>query len=108
LLGPVTVVGLAAGMGMARLSPLVTARARAVADRIIRHSLASAYLARALVGSDPTRAALAGGGAYTAGLLHDLGKLVLLHSFPDEAAALYGDRALDAVVAADDGREHER
>ena len=106
LLGPVAVVGLAAGMGMARFAPPATARARAVADRVVRHSLATAYLARVLVDAGPAGAAPEGG-AYTAGLLHDLGKLVLLHNAPD-AAALYGDRALDRIVAAADGREHER
>ncbi|MDT0633324.1 HDOD domain-containing protein, partial [Rubrivirga litoralis] len=97
LLGPVTVVGLIAGMSMTRLREAATPAAAAASDLVVRHSLASAYLAQRLVETiDPARRPAQSGEAYTAGLLHDLGKLVLLHNFPDEAAALYGGTAPEA------------
>ncbi len=115
LLGPVTVVGLVAGMSMLRLRPLVTQATAGVAGAVLRHSLATAYLTRFLVEEVPEHRAprafpalVRNGTAFTAGLLHDFGKLILVYNFPGEAAALYGDRALDGLVAADDGCEHER
>ena len=91
LLGPVAVVSLTAGMSMTRLRNASTPAAAAASDRVVRHSLASAFLAQHLVGTiEPDRRPAQIGEAYTAGLLHDLGKLVLLHNAPDAAAALYG------------------
>ena len=117
LLGPVAVVGLVAGMSLTRLRATDSPAAAAASGRVVRHSLATAFLAQRLVeDTDPARRAAQSGEAYTAGLLHDFGKLVLLHNFPDEATALYGDpdrpdtRAggLAAHVAPADRRERER
>lgn len=115
LLGPVTVVGLVAGMSMLRLRPLVTDANSAVMDRVIAHSLATAYLTRFLIEEVPGHAVVQqhpslarNGGAFTAGLLHDLGKFILLYNHPEEAAALYRDRVLDDLVAPRDACEHER
>ena len=115
LLGPVTVVGLVAGMGVVRLRPLVTDETAETADRIIAHSLATAYLTRHLIEEMPEHTArtaypsLARNGvAFTAGLLHDLGKFILLYNHPEEAMALYRDQALDDLVEAQDACEYER
>lgn len=53
-------------------------------QRFWRHSLAAAYAARAharICGEEPER-------AFTAGLLHDLGKLVLLAGYPEDCRAI--------------------
>jgi hypothetical protein len=62
---------------------------------ILRHSLATAFIAGVLVDGHPGKLAgvryddsIAYNG-FTAGLSHDLGKLVLLESFPRDAAAFY-------------------
>ena len=96
LLGPVAVVSLVAGMSMTRLRESASPATEAAADRVVRHSLATALLAEYLVGTvEPGRRAAQSGEAYTAGLLHDLGKLVLLHNAP-AAAALYDGTAAEA------------
>lgn len=115
LLGPVTVVGLVAGMSMMRMRPMVTDTTSKSIDRAIAHSLATAYLTRFIVEGIPGHRVVGAypslarnGAAFTAGLLHDLGKFVLLYNFPEEATALYRDGALDALITPRDGCEYER
>ena len=96
LLGPVTVVGLVAGMSLTRLRAGKTPEAAAASQTVIAHSLATAYLAQRLVESaDSSTRPAQSGEAYTAGLLHDFGKLVLLHNFP-EVAPLYLNHAAES------------
>ncbi len=111
MLGPVAVVGIVAGMGMLKLrAPLAGSNAGTMGP-LVAHSLATAHLTRHLVETAPyldTRAPQPRNGtAFTAGLLHDFGKIVLAYNFPEDAAALYQERALDGLVAAD-VREQER
>lgn len=102
LLGPTTVVGLVAAMNVSRMRPQAAPEA---GDRLVRHSLATAYLAQFLVEQIPPSERVAQTGeAYTAGLLHDFGKLVLLHNFPAGAAPLYAEAAAGPV----DGPARER
>ena len=115
LLGPVTVVGLVAGMGMVRLKPLVTPATSEAAERMIAHSLATGYLARYLIEELPDHVArkahpslVRNGAAFTAGLLHDLGKFILLFNYPEDATELYRHQGLDQVIEARDVCEHER
>lgn len=115
LLGPVTVVGLVAGMSMLRLRPLVTTGTSEISGRIIGHSLATACFARRIVEQTPGHVAqrafpvlTRSGAAYTAGLLHDLGKFILLYNYPDEAATLYREGGLGESVVTEDAREQER
>ncbi len=112
MLGPVAVVGIVAGMSMLRLRPATQGATGACFARLVAHSLASAHLARHLVETAPYLGGRAApprnGTAFTAGLLHDFGKLVLAYNFPEHAAALYQERALDALVTAADAREQER
>jgi len=56
---------------------------RAEAAGVWKHSLASAQLARAIAQSEGCPASLVEA-AYTAGLLHDIGKLILADSFSEE------------------------
>ncbi|MDX1531780.1 MAG: HDOD domain-containing protein, partial [Rhodothermales bacterium] len=121
LLGPVAVVGQIVGMGMLRLRPVADGPAGPLFLRVVQHSVATAYLARYLLCALP-RALRPNGpdgapalpppplreGAYTAGLLHDLGKLLLVYNAAAAAAAFYEADALAAHVTVGDPREMER
>jgi HD-like signal output (HDOD) protein len=48
------------------------------------------------------------GVGFTAGLLHDFGKIILVYNFPNEAAAFYEEQALDHQVQTADIREMEQ
>lgn len=90
LLGPVSVVQTMAGLSLDQLWNAIPTSARVMAAKIVRHSLATAFLAQRMAEDTPAaQRAAQPGEAYTAGLMHDFGKLVLLHNFPSEAAAFY-------------------
>ena len=115
LLGPMAVVGLVAGMGMQRLRPLMSGPAASCAGRLIGHSVATGYLTRHILEHTPGHVArsrfpklVRSGAAFTAGLLHDLGKLILTYNFPEEAAGHYERRALADFIDGDDPLEMER
>lgn len=111
LLGPVAVVGMVVGMSMLRLRSVLSGPAGKCFVRLIEHSMATAYLARALAEHAPsasTASRTRSGAGFTAGLMHDFGKIILVYSFPDEAVAFYEDETLGAHLATDDPREAER
>lgn len=79
-------------VGLSVISEFYSNRAGGdVALGLWRHTLACAVLARALAAQSKKGMDLAEGG-FTAGLLHDLGRNILLETFPEEYAA-----ALEAV-----------
>lgn len=93
-LGPVSVTGIVMSMNLQEMQTALNPTTAVPFLNLIRHSIATAYLARHLVNEDPARQHVKeqrdnASAAFTAGLLHDFGKIVLLYSFPDEAAALY-------------------
>lgn len=112
MLGPVAVAGIVLGMHLLKLPSALEGPASGCYQRLIRHSLATGYLSRVLVDGTPPAARAAGppqlGLAFTAGLLHDLGRLVLVYNFPDEAARLYDERSLEGQVEGQDEREVEQ
>ncbi len=110
MLGPVGVVGIVVGMNMLKLRGLMEGPAARCSHRLIRHSIAVAYLTRHLLESSPDghRAPRRGGIGFTAGLLHDFGKLILLHSFPEEAVGLYEKRTLADHLEAQNRRQFEQ
>jgi putative nucleotidyltransferase with HDIG domain len=59
------------------------------AERFWKHSNRVAFIARTLCDAHPKRTGLQSEAAYTAGLLHDLGKLALDHYFREEYAPVY-------------------
>ncbi len=99
MLGPVAVVGVIVGMSMLRLRSVLDGPAGDCFSRLIRHSVATAFLTAGLAdgkpegGAQPSKRANAG---FTAGLLHDFGKIILVYNFPAEAVALYDDGSLAA------------
>ncbi len=111
MLGPVAVAGIVVGMQMLNLRELIDGPAGRCFNRLIRHSLATAFISRDLVEGSPRerRAQRAQvGPSFTAGLLHDFGKIILVYNYPDKAVSLYDDLSLEAQVDAEDGTELER
>ena len=95
VLGPSSVVGVIMSMSLLELRATLDASTMPIFLNLVRHSVAVAYLAQRILKDDPvddvvrhaTSAQL--GEAYTAGVLHDFGKLVLLYNYRDDAARFY-------------------
>lgn len=113
MLGPVAVAGIVLGMHMLKLRSAVEGPPGACFERLIRHSLATAFLARHLMAGtslesrrkhDPSPI----GAAFTAGLLHDFGKIILIFNFHEDAHKLYDENALDDQLAFEDDRQSEQ
>jgi HD-like signal output (HDOD) protein len=91
VLGPSSVLGLVMSMGMVEMRGAFDDETAPPFLDIVRHSIMTAIIARMIVddvgGSADDQAM-----AFAAGLLHDLGKLVLLYSAPTQAAPVYRRR----------------
>lgn len=106
MLGPVAVAGIVVGMNMLKLNSLLESPASRTFDRLIRHSIASAYLVRFLLEGNGGQGAGRGsqkrlvrvGVSFTAGLLHDFGKIILVYNYPEEALELYERHSLKQVM----------
>ncbi|MFT4604724.1 MAG: HD-like signal output (HDOD) protein [Rhodothermales bacterium] len=88
LLGPPSsVAGIVLGMSMVQMQATMEGPAGPLYTRLIRHSLATAYLAQWL----ETELEVEGGkrGAFSIGLLHDFGKIAFVFSYPEDAKKLY-------------------
>ncbi len=98
MLGPIAVVGVVIGMNMLRMRTAYQGIQQKVLLMLIRHGIATAFLARHLLDISTSRRTRTSsdymGAGFTAGLLHDFGKLVLLHNFPDKATSLYTGRLI--------------
>lgn len=88
-LGPVAVAGLVVSMNMLKLQKTMGGPAGDCFARLIRHSVATAFLTQHLLAR--SSAATVSGVGFTAGLLHDFGKIILVHNFPEKALALYDE-----------------
>jgi putative nucleotidyltransferase with HDIG domain len=108
LLGPVSVAGIIIGMQMLRLRNALPAQTLACFHRLSQHSLATAFLTRHLLELMHPRASGQLSIGFTAGLLHDFGKIILVYNFPDEAVAFYEQQRLAKAVQAHDEQELER
>jgi putative nucleotidyltransferase with HDIG domain len=105
LIGPVAVTGVVVGMNMLRLRSVI--RDPVAADaymRLMKHLLATAFLVRHL-DEGPPRGRTSGDGpsdmglSFTAGLLHDFGKIILVYNHAREAASLYDEERLQQHIA---------
>ena len=113
LLGPVSVAGIVVGMNMLKLRSVLEGPAAPCFSQLIEHSMATAKLARDLIDTleapglrrqlKPRLDVI-----YSAALLHDFGKIILVYNYPDEAVALYEERALDGHVTDTDVRYVEQ
>jgi len=104
MLGPVAVTGLVVGMNMLKLRSIMEGPAAECFLRLVQHNIAVAYLARYLHDElpappprDDSDTELVGD-AFTSGLLHDFGKIILVYNCPEEAVALYEERSIEKEV----------
>jgi len=115
MLGPVAVTGIVVGMNMLKLKSELDDAGAQCFQKLIRHSLASAFLTRHLLEGKPreltpatARRSARVGASFTAGLLHDFGKIILVYNHPREAVDFYHRRNLDFQVSDQDERQLER
>ena len=97
ILGSVSVTGIVMSMGLHEVRNALDADTALPFLNLVRHSIATAFIARHLIAHENGRTARANpalqdrlGDAYTAALLHDFGKLVLLYNHPEIGVKLYG------------------
>jgi putative nucleotidyltransferase with HDIG domain len=110
MLGPIAVAGIIVGMQMLKLRELIDGPAGACFNRLIRHSVATAFLTRHLMEGSPRERRQREsrvGPAFTAGLLHDFGKIILVYNFPRKAVALYDQQSLAGQIQVDSDIESE-
>ncbi|MDQ7039540.1 MAG: HDOD domain-containing protein [Rhodothermus sp.] len=89
VLGPPAVVGMVMSMGVLSMKSAFDARTAAPFLNLVRHCVATAYLARLLIQQAPEAGDWRLESAYVAGLLHDFGKLLLLYNKPEVALAAF-------------------
>lgn len=115
MLGPVAVTGIVVGMNMLKLKSELDESGAQCFQRLIRHSVATAFLTRHLLEGKPREFAPVTpkksarvGASFTAGLLHDFGKIILVYNHPREAVDFYLRRNLDFQVSDQDERQIEQ
>lgn len=112
MLGPVAVAGIVVGMNMLKLRSVFDGPAGDSFLRLIKHSIATAFLSRHILDGTPdsstNRPAERIGVSFTAGLLHDFGKMVLVYNHPDKAAQFYDERILKSHLIDSDARRLEQ
>ncbi|MEM9666312.1 MAG: HDOD domain-containing protein, partial [Bacteroidota bacterium] len=105
-LGPTSVIGIVMSYQFVEMKSELDDVTTLPFLNIVRHSIATAFLARHLVQRTPSFPSLdvslneRAGEAYTAGLMHDFGKVVLLYNSPEDAAMYYSTPAESAEDAA--------
>jgi HD-like signal output (HDOD) protein len=115
MLGPVAVAGIVVGMNMLKLRMTLDGPAAETFRRLTRHSVATAFITRHILEGPPRERARAShrssarmGVSFTAGMLHDFGKIILVYNFPDEAVGFYDPRGLGDSVKDEDPRHLEQ
>ncbi len=115
MLGPVAVTGIVVGMNMLKLNAALQGDASDCFFKLIRHSVATAFLTRHLIEGPPRvdmgaapRAHSRLGVSFTAGMLHDFGKIILVYNRPEEAVGFYAEGALERQIDLGDERELEQ
>ena len=94
VLGPGTVISVLMSISLIDLRTALDASLPIPFVDLVRHSIATAFLARQItsISSLPKHSSEEEdilNQAFTAGLLHDFGKLVLIHNFPEKAIKIY-------------------
>lgn len=115
MLGPVAVAGIVVGMNMLKLRMTLRGPAADAFRRLTGHSVATAFITRHILEGPPRAQSLAAhrasarlGVSFTAGMLHDFGKIILVYNFPDEAVGFYDPRGLGDAVKDEDPRHLEQ
>lgn len=90
VLGPMPVVGIVMSLGMMNVRSAMEEVTALPFLNLVRHSIATAYVARYLWAQGHGEAAgERSGESFTAGMMHDFGKMLLLYNFPAAAARYY-------------------
>lgn len=94
VLGPVSVIGIIMSMGLVEVRAALDEKTTLPFIELVRHSIATGFLTQRLLlqatsGEDGSGAHEHIHEAFTAGILHDFGKLILLYNFPEQAASFY-------------------
>ncbi len=93
ILGASTVIGMVMSMCLAELRAALDGFTAVPFMNFIRHSIATSFIGQRLVqrdpGEQPETRAEDGSEVFTAALLHDIGKLVLLYNYPQRGALVY-------------------
>ena len=113
MLGPVAVAGIVLGMHMLKLRSILEGPAGGCFQRLIRHSIATAFLTRHLLEGTPRDTDRKAGASriglsFTAGLLHDFGKIILVYNFPQDSVGLYDEQVFEKQITTADERELEQ
>jgi HD-like signal output (HDOD) protein len=115
LLGPVTVTGVVMGMNIVQLQSVLDDTAARCFMSLIRHSVATAFLTRHFIEGPPrfntgsaNRYKGRIGSSFTAGLLHDFGKIIFVYNFPALAVNLYEKKLHDGGDTTADIRKQEQ
>jgi HD-like signal output (HDOD) protein len=114
LLGPVTVSGMLVAMDLLKLKDSFDAETGRLFLRLMRHSAATAFLARHisdLLRTSPGGEQLVGhqhvGESFATAMIHDLGRIILLFNNPTNAEQLYATLCDNAPSSIDQIRERE-
>lgn len=95
VLGPSSILGITMSMSMMEMRASLDAKTAGPFLNLVRHSIATSYLARHLILADPTESEdhrfskELTSEVFTAAIMHDFGKVILLYNFPDEAVSFY-------------------
>lgn len=113
MLGPVAVTGLVVGMNMLKLRSIMEGPAADCFMGLVRHNIAVAFLARRLHDELPAHRPHDFddefvGDAFTSGILHDFGKIILVYNRPEEAVALYEEQSIEKEVDEPNIRQMEQ
>lgn len=102
VMGPEAVLGILMSMSLGDMKDSMNIVDNQIFNRLVRHSIATGFLTKQLVlksrlvHDENTDRQEYLNEAFTMGLLHDFGKIVILYNYPNEAAELY-----DSVSAVD-------
>ncbi len=91
-LGPQTVLGIVISVSMGDMKAHLKITKSDAFTKLIRHSVAVGYIARQMVSLSNQNTSETKGfesEAFTLGLLHDFGKLLLFHNYPEKATQFY-------------------
>ena len=102
MMGPTSAAGTVIGLGMLKMDKLMEGPVGRCFSRLVRHSVGTGFFTRYLLQQLPEEEDGTGGAAreasiddgFTAGLLHDFGKLILIYNYPEEAMALYEEKSM--------------
>lgn len=77
-------------------------------ERLIYHSVATAFLTRHILERMQSVDSEVASDGFTAGLMHDFGKIVLVYNLPEEAVALYEEERFEENIEETDLLHRER